>query len=205
MTYVDGHIVREIQLLFLFANKLEVITMRRFLFPVFFLGMLAGCAASIPSGPSVAVMPAQGKPFDVFVAEERECRQFAQQSIGISASQAETESETKSIAAGTAIGAAAGAIGGGHEGAGTGAAVGLLTGAAIGSGEAGYSGREAQRRYDIAYEQCMYAKGNQLPQAPSYQPRIIYSQPPAPSYYPPPPAPAPFYYPPPPPSSGQYQ
>ncbi len=178
--------------------------MRYSIFAAAFLGILAGCAASIPNGPSVAVMPAPGKSFDLFVVEERECRQFAQQSIGISASQAATESEVKSIVAGTAIGAVAGAIGGGHEGAGTGAAIGMIGGAAMGSGEASYSGREAQRRYDIAYEQCMYAKGNQLPQAHYYQPRVIYSQPPAPtpSYYPPP---APSYYPPPPPPppSGQ--
>lgn len=169
--------------------------MRHFIFAAAFLGTLAGCAASIPNGPSVTVMPAQGKPFDLFVADDRECRQFAQQSIGISVSQAATESEAKSVAAGTAIGAVAGAVGGGHEGAGTGAAVGMLTGAAVGSNEARYSGHEAQRRYDIAYEQCMYAKGNQLPQVYPYQPRVIYSQPPAPapSYYPPPP----------PPSSGQ--
>ncbi len=180
------------------------------------IGVLAGCVATMPNGPSVAVMPAVGKPFELFVAEDRQCRQFAQQSIGMSANQAATESEMKNIAAGTAIGAVAGAAAGGHEGAGAGAAMGLLTGAAIGSGEAQYSGHEAQRRYDISYEQCMYAKGNQLPQAPQYQPRIIYSQPPASPYYPPPPPPAPaasypsapppapsYYPPPPPPPSGQ--
>lgn len=158
------------------------------------LGVLAGCA-TVPTGPSVAVMPAPGKPFDQFAAEDRECRQYAQQSIGTTAGQAANDAQMKSIAAGTAIGAVAGAVAGGHHDAGTGAAVGMVTGAAVGSGEAGYSGREAQRRYDIAYEQCMYAKGNQLPQAPGYQPRIIYTQPPAPAvvpaqpYYPPPPPP----------------
>jgi hypothetical protein len=168
--------------------------MRHSIFVVAFLGVLAGCA-SIPNGPSVAVMPAPGKSFEQFNAEDNMCRQFAQNSIGTSASQAATDSEVKSIAIGTAIGAAAGALGGGgHQGAGSGAAVGMLGGAAIGSGEAQYSGREAQRRYDIAYEQCMYAKGNQLPQSDYYQPRVIYSQPPAP------PAPVPSYYPPPPPS-----
>jgi uncharacterized protein YcfJ len=156
------------------------------------LGILAGCAATMPNGPSIAVMPAPGKPFDVFVAEDRECRQFAQQSIGgVSVSQASTEAEVKSIAVGTAIGAAAGALGGGHQGAGTGATIGMLGGAAIGSDQARYSGDEAQRRYDVAYEQCMYAKGNQLPQASGYQPRVIYTQPPGQTYYPPPPPPPP--------------
>ena len=194
------------------TNRVEVIVMRYSIFAAAFLGILAGCAATMPNGPSVAVMPAAGKPFELFVTEDRQCRQFAQQSIGMSVNQAATESEVRSIAAGTAIGAVAGAIGGGHEGAGTGAAIGMLTGAAIGSGEAQYSGHEAQRRYDIAYQQCMYAKGNMLPQAYQYQPRTIYSYPPAPpsapSYYPPPPPPAsaPSYYPPPPPPpSGQYQ
>ncbi len=166
--------------------------MRHSIFSVAFLGVLAGCA-SIPNGPSVAVMPAPGKSFEQFNAEDNVCRQFAQNSIGTSASQSATDAEVKSIAVGTAIGAAAGALGGGHQGAGSGAAVGMFGGAAIGSGEAQYSGREAQRRYDIAYEQCMYAKGNQLPQGGYYQPRVIYSQPPVP------PAPAPSYYPPPPP------
>ena len=180
--------------------------MRYSILAVVFLGIIAGCA-SVPNGPSVAVMPAPGKSFDLFVAEDNMCRQYAQQSIGTSASQAATDSEVKSIAIGTAIGAVAGVLGSGNSnGAGAGAAVGMLGGAAMGSGEAQYSGREAQRRYDIAYEQCMYAKGNQLPQASVYQPRVIYVQPPAPpaaapAYYPPPapPAPAPSYYPPPPP------
>lgn len=185
------------QLLFLFANRREVVVMRYSIFAAIFLGLLAGCA-SIPNGPSVAVMPAPGKPFDLFVAEDNMCRQFAQQSIGTSANQAATESAAKSIAVGTAIGAVAGAIGGNSNSAGTGAAIGLLSGAAIGSDEARYSGYEAQRRYDIAYEQCMYSKGNQIPQASHYQPQVIYSQPPAP-----PTAPAPSYYPPPPPPSGQ--
>jgi hypothetical protein len=153
------------------------------------LGVLAGCA-SIPNGPSVAVMPAPGKSFDLFAGEDRECRLFAQNSIGTSASDAATESEVKSIALGTALGAAAGALGGGHQGAGSGAGFGMLAGAAMGTGEAQYSGHETQRRYDIAYEQCMYAKGNQLPQGAVYRPRAAYVQPaPAPSSYPPPPPP----------------
>ncbi|MGA8146214.1 MAG: YMGG-like glycine zipper-containing protein [Gallionellaceae bacterium] len=172
--------------------------MRRSIFAVTCMGILAGCA-TLPNGPSVAVMPAPGKPFDLFAAEERECRQFAQQSIGMSPNQAATDSAVKSAAVGTAIGAAAGALAGGHEGAGSGAAFGMLAGAAIGSNESQYSGNEAQRRYDIAYEQCMYAKGNQLPQAYPYQSRMIYSQPPAPSapaYNSPPPT---YNSPPPPP------
>jgi hypothetical protein len=177
---------------FLAQTKPRQIQMRYLIPAVVFLSALTGCT-SVPNGPSVAVMPAPGKPFDLFVAEDRECRKFAQQSIGKSASEAGTDSEVKSMAAGTAIGAVAGAvIGGGHNGAGTGAAIGLLSGASIGSNEARYSEREAQRRYDISYEQCMYAKGNQLPGSSGYRPRARYVPPPAqpaPAYNPPPPPP----------------
>ncbi len=162
--------------------------MRRSVYSVSILGILAGCA-SLPTGPSVAVMPPPGKPFDLFVSEDRECRQFALQSIGgMNANQAAADSAVRSAAVGTAIGAAAGALAGGHEGAGSGAAFGMLAGAAIGSDQASYSGYEAQRRYDISYQQCMYAKGNLIPQAYSYQPRIRYYQPPPqPNYNAPPP------------------
>ena len=73
--------------------------------------------------------------------------------------------------AGTAIGAGLGATIGaasGHVGAGAaiGAGTGLLAGTAAGAGAGQYSGWEAQRRYDIAYQQCMYAKGNLIPGMP---------------------------------------
>ncbi len=142
-------------------------------------GMLVGCA-SVPNGPSVAVMPAPGKPFDLFAAEDRECRQYAEQSIGKPVNEAATDSELKSIAVGTAIGVAAGVLGSdSSRGAGPGAAAGMVTGTMAGANEANYSARESQRRYDIAYEQCMYAKGNQLPQSSLYRPQTNYSQPPA--------------------------
>jgi hypothetical protein len=169
--------------------------MRRTIVAISLFGILAGCA-TYPTGPSVAVMPAPGKPFDLFVAEDRECRQFAQQSLGgTTAQQAATTSAAESIAVGTALGAVAGAAmgGRGQSGAGTGAAIGMLGGAAAGSEASRYSGNEAQRRYDIAYEQCMYAKGNQLPQAPLYAPRTSYPRAavPAPSGNLPPPPPPP--------------
>jgi hypothetical protein len=49
-----------------------------------------------------------------------------------------------------------------------------------------------QQRYDVAYSQCMYSRGNQVPG---------YVQPPPPAYAPPPPPP-PGYPPPPPPPPG---
>ena len=59
----------------------------------------------------------------------------------------------------------AGAVadGGSSRNMGTGAAVGLLGGAAMGAAGGGDASKEVQRRYDIAYQQCMYSKGNQVP------------------------------------------
>jgi hypothetical protein len=108
-------------------------------------------------------MPAPGKPFEVFVQEDRQCRAFAEQSIGMNTTDRAAENLVGSAAVGTAIGAAAGALAGGNRGAATGAAVGMVAGTASGTSNAAYAGAEAQRRYDIAYQQCMYAKGNQLP------------------------------------------
>lgn len=154
------------------------------------LALLAGCA-SLPSGPRVAVMPAPGKPFEVFVAEDRQCRYFAEQSIGMTPQDLATRNVVGNAVVGTAIGAAAGALGGGHNGAGTGAAIGMVAGTASGASQAGYAGVEAQHRYDIAYQQCMYAKGNQLPGNPyGYrQPAPTTST--TPYYAPPPPPPPP--------------
>jgi hypothetical protein len=127
-------------------------------------------------------MPAPGKPFDLFVAEDRECRGWAERSIGTSPTDNAAQNFVGSAVLGTAIGAAVGGLAGGNRGAGTGAAAGLAVGSLAGSGEAAGASWDAQRRYDIAYQQCMYSKGNQIPGyrhvAPSYPPA---------SYPPPPP------------------
>jgi len=158
--------------------------------------LLAACA-QIPNGPSVAVMPPPGKPFDLFVADDQLCRNYATQSIGgTSASQSAAASAVTSAAVGTALGAAVGAIAGGHNSVGTGAAVGAVAGSAIGLGEADVSGRSVQRRYDIAYQQCMYARGNLLPGQSAAAYHALPPPPPAPMGAPPPPPGSP---PPPPP------
>jgi hypothetical protein len=71
--------------------------------------------------------------------------------------------------------------------------VGLAGGALTGAGAGDYAGRTLQQRYDVAYQQCMYAKGNQIPMAGRYAPYRATSRQAAP---PPPPPPGP---PPPPP------
>lgn len=132
---------------------------------VYVLLLLSACAV-IPTGPRVAVMPTPGKPFELFVDEDRTCRQWAAQSLGLEVSDAANKSLLGSTALGTAIGGAAGALSGGHEHAGTGAALGMVIGSAVGSGQSASSQQDLQYRYDLAYQQCMYAKGNQLPGYP---------------------------------------
>jgi uncharacterized membrane protein YebE (DUF533 family) len=170
---------------------------------------LSGCA-TLPTGPSVRVLPGPGKSFEEFLNDDAICRQWASQQIGQSPQETANQATASAAVVGTAAGAVLGAVIGsasGHasEGAAIGAGSGLLMGAAHGSNAGQYYGYEAQRRYDIAYEQCMYAKGDQIPGAvirtrrerrsvpPDYDP----SSPPAdtrfippdydPSYPPPPP------------------
>ena len=106
--------------------------------------LLEACAAP-PLGPTVQVLPAQNKPFEVFQQDQAVCTQYA-------ASQVQGQAQR---ANNTAIG---GAVLGTVLGAGLGAAIGRGPGAAIGAA--------IQYQYNNAYVQCMVAKGNQLPPPP---------------------------------------
>jgi hypothetical protein len=153
------------------------------------LAMLAGCA-SVPTGPSVMVLPGDGRTFDQFRYDDADCRNFATAQIGgAQADQAAADSLARSAVLGTIIGAAAGGAINGRHGAATGAGAGLLVGAAAGSGAAQGSAYSVQRRYDYAFQQCMYSKGHKIPgqAARAYPP----SPPPGQSYYVPPPGSAP--------------
>lgn len=151
---------------------------------------LGGCV-TVPSGPSIMSLPGTGKSFDQFRADDFECRQFASlQAGGPSPNQAATDNAVATAAAATAVGAAAGALIDGSSGAGVGAGVGLLMGSAIGSSTANASAYAAQRRYDIGYTQCMYAKGHKVPVAGRFTaanerpaPRRYYTPPPPPPNY----------------------
>ncbi len=139
----------------------------------FALLVVGGCA-TMPTGPSVNILPTPGKPFDTFRAEDATCRQWAQQQLGVSAQQTYDRNVASGAVAGTAIGAGLGAAIGsasGHAGAGAliGGAYGLLFGTSAGSDSGRVYGRTAQRRYDNAYVQCMYSYGNQVP---GYRPYV---------------------------------
>ena len=163
--------------------------------------MLAACA-TFPTGPSVMSLPGTGKNFDQFRTDDAICRQYAYEQVGgLTGQQAGQDAAVKSAVVGTVLGAAAGAVIGsatGDMGAGAaiGAGSGLVLGSASGSGYASASYYENQRRYDYAYLQCMYAKGNRVPvygefSEPSLSaPARGMSPNPPPPNYPPPPGPS---------------
>jgi hypothetical protein len=141
---------------------------------------------TVPTGPNVSVLPGSTKPWEVFRADDSECRNYAYSSIGGPyGEQAATNAAVGSAVAGTLIGAAAGlAFGGTGPAAAVGAGSGLLIGSAYGSGAYGANYYATQSRYDNAYVQCMYAKGNKVPVRAGYR-DSQYSGPayPAPSQY----------------------
>ena len=152
---------------------------------------LAGCATA-PSGPTREAFPGRDKTFEQFQADDGACREYAYvQTGGKSAADRANEAAVGTAVVGTAIGAAAGAlIGGGHQGAGVGAGIGLIAGSAAGSGNAQGAYQSTQRRYDSAYFQCMYAKGNKVPMYGRYV-QAAAPRPVQPAYPPPPNAPPP--------------
>jgi hypothetical protein len=157
--------------------------------------LAVGCAA-MPTGPDVAVMPGPGKTFDQFKLDDRVCRDYSEHDLGTDPGRAGAASVAEGAGVGLGAGAAAGAMlsGGRPGGIVVGALWGLIVGSAVGSSDAAPSEREAQRRYDIAYEQCMTAKGNRIPPPPvTYyryrhddpRPVIVYPAPPDPPGPPP--------------------
>jgi hypothetical protein len=128
--------------------------------PLILTSLLLVACAEMPSGPTVAVMPGPNKPFDVFMQDDDLCRGWASHSIGMPGHDTAAERMLSSTAAGAAIGAIAGAVVGGNRGAGAGAAMGTVVGASAGANQGAYTAVNAQRRYDIAYQQCMHSRGN---------------------------------------------
>jgi Glycine-zipper domain len=173
------------------------------------VALVSGCA-TVPQGPSVMVLPGSTKSFEQFQVDDAACRQWASQQIGTTADRTATDSTVGGAVIGTLVGAAAGAAlgaaaGNAGVGAAAGAGVGLLGGTAVGASRGDAYGGSVQRRYDMSYTQCMYAKGNQVPgargsrvqQQPAYSPAPPPPPPPPPAHSvsptipPPPPGPPP--------------
>jgi len=123
--------------------------------------LLSGCAHE-PIGPTIAVIPAPNKPFRVFQRDEAGCKRYANQHVAGGVQTANTRAvETGAVA--TGLGALLGAVVGGGNGAGVGAVTGAVLGTAVGANTSQRDQYSLQSRYDIAYSQCMYAKGDQVP------------------------------------------
>jgi uncharacterized protein YcfJ len=148
--------------------------------------LLAGCAME-PRGPSVRVFPAPYKPFEVFEQDQDECEDYAHRQIAGGA-EADNNRALGAAAVGTALGLALGAATGDGRAATFGAAGGAAVGGSIGANQSDRANFSLQRRYDVAYAQCMYAKGNQVP---GYQGRRPSPPPPPEGYYDEPPPPPP--------------
>ena len=166
------------------------------------LALAVGGCASIPTGPSMMVLPGSTKSFDQFRFDDGSCRQFSYDQVaGRTPTLAQEEAGVRSAAIGTVLGALTGAAIDGSSGAAAGAGVGLLMGGLVGAGAADASGYDAQRRYDYSYQQCMYAKGHRIPVSGRFaQAQAVQNQPAARRSYPPPPSSGSY----PPPPGGSY-
>jgi len=71
--------------------------------------MMTGCA-TVPSGPSVMVLPGTGKSFEEFQGDDLVCRQWAARQIGITPGRASAGALATGATIGTGVGAAAGVI-----------------------------------------------------------------------------------------------
>jgi uncharacterized protein YcfJ len=119
--------------------------------------VLFGGTAAAEMSPSVAVMPGKGKPFKVFQQDQAACKQYANNETA--AAQRQAAQQGNQVATGAVVGGIIGGIlGGGH-----GAAAGAAGGASDAADAQAQAQADLQQRYDDAYSQCMYAKGNQVP------------------------------------------
>jgi hypothetical protein len=170
---------------------------RAWLLPIVAGLSLAACMR-VPAGPNVMVLPGAGKDFEQFQVDDAVCRRWAAQQTGVTTSRASNDAAIGAAAVGTALGAATGAAigaasGNPATGAAVGAGAGLLGGSIVGASNADEARWTVQHRYDMAYMQCMYAKGNQIPMARRSQSRSTWQPAPpahariAPESVPPPP------------------
>ncbi|MGZ4955497.1 MAG: YMGG-like glycine zipper-containing protein [Methylobacter sp.] len=148
---------------------------------------VCGCV-SLPTGPSVMVLPGSGVSFEQFRNDDAVCQQYASFQVGgTTTKEAGVSSGVTSAAIGTALGAAAGAAIGGGRGAAIGAGTGLVGGSLVGAGTADSSMSATQQHYDVAYIQCMYSKGHQVPVSGQFSNDTYRQAAPPSSHVPPPP------------------
>lgn len=148
---------------------------------------LTACATapSAPPSPQISVMPGPKKSLAAFEADERRCRNWADDHLDQTPGEAAADSTARGAVAGTLLGAGAGAAIGSTQGqVGNGALIGAASGLALGTlagASAGdRSAAHVQRRYDIAYAQCMTAAGNKVDAPPPRRDVVIVEERPEP-------------------------
>ncbi len=127
---------------------------------------LTGCAVA-PTTPTVMVLPGSQKSPSQFQADAAVCQQRAQSVVAPMVDAANNQAAS-SVVVGTVIGAAAGALlGQGSYNPGAvaawGAGTGMLMGSAAAGGTSQMSQLSLQQQFNIAYVQCMYQYGHQVP------------------------------------------
>jgi hypothetical protein len=133
--------------------------MKHHLLAAALLSTLAGCATT-PSSPTARVMPAPGKPFEVFAKDQETCKAYASDETG--GTSLSNLKQLGSAAVSTALGGGLGAAIHGLRGAEIGGATGAISGSVLASRGTAADQRGLQSQYDLAYSQCMYAHGNQV-------------------------------------------
>jgi OmpA family protein len=145
---------------------------------------LGACTVAPPRGPTVMALPPPGKSLPEFQHEDADCRNYAEATIGYTQpGQAGNTALLGSAGLGTLLGAAGGAAIGaiaGNAGAGTaiGAVTGLAGGSLVGANNAQASEFGLQQRYNMAYTQCMYSRGNSVQSPPPGYGGVFYPPPP---------------------------
>lgn len=145
---------------------------------------LSGCVTQ-PMGPTIPVMPGPNKSLQAFEGDETACEGYAGQRVAGGAEAANNTALGEGVIS-TALGAGLGAALGGGRGAAVGAASGAIVGTAAGANTSAGAQFTLQRRYDMAYAQCMSTRGDKVPHP---HPPRMYPPPPGPYPYPPPPPP----------------
>ena len=125
------------------------------------IGLLV-CSPAVPCSPSApqsASFPLTSR--SVFPAGSM-VRPICQQPVAGMAEKANNRA-LGTAASGTALGLALGAATGDGHAATFGGVSGAAIGGTIGADQSERAGYSLQRRYDIAFAQCMYSRGNQVP------------------------------------------
>jgi hypothetical protein len=124
-----------------------------------------GCATP-PMGPSASpmarVLPAPARSFEEFAMDQGVCKQFASGEVAGGATVSNLK-QFGAAAVGTALGAGLGAAVRGGRGAEIGGGFAALAGGLMAANGSARDQGGLQARYDVAYTQCMAAKGNRVP------------------------------------------